>query len=94
MFVFVLVWLVKLKLLLLQRKAVPASEKSCYCFKEKLLLLLEKAVVAFKTSSSSVSLVSYCLIYETMAYEVEIQWHIRGCVSCLSHFLTPLRLLI
>ena len=94
MFVFVRFWLVKFKLLLLQRKAVPASKKSCYCFREKLLLLLEKAVPALKTSSSSVSRVSYCLIYSTMNYELEIQWYIRGCVSCLSHFLTPLRLLI
>ena len=94
MFVFVCFWLVKFKLLLLQRKAVPASEKSCYCFREKLLLLLEKAVPALKTSSSSVSRVSYCLIYEKMNYELEIQWQRRGCVSCLSHFLTPLRLLI
>ena len=94
MFVFVRFWLVKFKLLLLQRKAATASKKSSTCFRRKLLLLLEKAVPALKTSSSSVSRVSYCLIYETMAYEVEIQWYIRGCVSCLSHFLTPLRLLI
>ena len=89
MFVFVRFWLLKFKLLLLQRKAVPASEKSCYCFWKKQYLLLEKAVPALKTSSSSVSLVSYCLIYSTMNYELEIQWYIRGCVSCLSHFLTP-----
>ena len=66
MFVFVRIWLVKFKLLLLLEKAATASEKSCYCFREKQYLLLRKAATALKTSSSSVSLVSYCLIYETM----------------------------
>ena len=88
MFVFVRFWLVKFKLPLLQRKAVPASEESCYCFREKQYLLQrkavpasekscycfwKKAVAALKTSSSSVSRVSYCLIYSTMNYELEIQ---------------------
>ena len=52
MFVFVRFWLVKFKLILLQRKAATASKKSCYCFKEKLLLLQRKAATASEKSST------------------------------------------
>ena len=50
MFVFVRFWLLKFKLLLLQRKAVPASEESCYCFKEKQYLLFPEAVAVSHVS--------------------------------------------
>ena len=52
MFVFVCFWLVKFKLLLLQRKAATASEKSCYCFKEKQYLLQKKAATASEKSNT------------------------------------------
>ena len=66
MFFFVRFWLVKFKLLLLQRKAATASEKSSTCFREKLLLLLEKAVPALKQAVAVSHLSHICLIYETM----------------------------